>query len=95
MKRVFPHVYIMSSGMPWLSSTGFANTYVVVGTATPLDQDRLKSVKGQSAGGGLITNIMPADMMEQWLATAPGVLLTDDFAPADNLVAPLFADRGL
>jgi hypothetical protein len=67
----------------------------VVGTATPLDPERLKQVRGQSATGALVTNIMPSDMLEEWLQTAPGVTLTDDYAPADNLVAPLFAERGL
>ena len=95
LQTVFPYVYVMSSGTPWTSSTSFANTYVVVGTATPLDSERLKQVRGQGSGGSLVTNIMPADLMDEWLATAPGVLLTDDYAPADNLVAPLFAERGL
>ena len=95
LQTVFPYVYVMSSGTPWTSSTSFANTYVVVGTATPLDVERLKQVHGQGSDGSLVTNIMPADLMDEWLATAPGVLLTDDYAPADNLVAPLFAERGL
>jgi hypothetical protein len=36
---------------------------------------------------------MPKDVMDEWLRTAPSVILTDDFAPADNLVAPLFVER--
>jgi hypothetical protein len=38
---------------------------------------------------------MPVEQMEEWLKYAPGVVLTDDYAPADNLLAPLFAERGL
>jgi spermidine synthase len=95
LKTVFPYVYVMSSGTPWTSSISFANTYVVVGAATPLDVERLKQVRGQGSNGSLVTNVMPADLMDEWLATAPGVLLTDDYAPTDNLVAPLFAERGL
>jgi spermidine synthase len=94
MKRVFPHVYIMSASSPWTSWGAAANTYLVMGGATPLDTERLKQVHPQGATG-LITNVMPEDAVDEWLATAPGVLLTDDFAPADNLVAPLFAERGL
>jgi spermidine synthase len=95
MKLVFPHVYIMSSGTPWNSLSSFANTYVVVGTATPLDFDRLRQVRGQGFGGSQVTNVMPVEQMEEWLKYAPGVVLTDDYAPADNLLAPLFAERGL
>jgi spermidine synthase len=95
MRAVFPNVYIMSAGTPWLATTSFPNTFVVVGTGTPLDQERLKRVRGQSVTGSTITNVMPSDLLDEWLASAPGVFLTDDYAPADNLVAPLFAERGL
>jgi spermidine synthase len=95
MRAVFPHVYIMSSGTPWVSTINYANTFVVVGTATPLDTDRLQRVRGQGSNGRLITNVMPPDLMESWLEASQGVVLTDDYAPADNLVAPLFAERGL
>ena len=46
LKAVFPHVYVMSAGTPWLSQMSFPNTFIVVGTATPLDLDRLKQVEG-------------------------------------------------
>lgn len=95
LKTVFPHVYVMSAGTPWLASSSFPNTYVVVGTGTPIDLERLRRVRGQGPNGAPVTNVMPPDLMERWLASAPGVLLTDDYAPADNLVAPLFAERGL
>ena len=65
------------------------------GTATPLDPERLRRVHPQGPGGSIVTNVMPLNLMEEWLRSAPGVVLTDDFAPADNLVAPLFAERGL
>ena len=95
MKQVFPYVYITAAGSPWTSWANSPNTYVVVGTATPLDLERLKRVGPQGFGGNIITNVMPTEMMDEWLESAPGVLLTDEFAPADNLVAPLFAERGL
>jgi spermidine synthase/MFS family permease len=95
LKTVFPHVYVMSAGTPWLAQVSTPNTFVVVGTATPIDSERLKRAQTRSRAGSVVTNIMPSDLMEAWLATAPGVTLTDDFAPADNLIAPLFAERGL
>lgn len=94
LKQVFPHVYLMSASSSWTTWGAAPNTYVVMGGMTPLDPERLKLVKAQGATG-LITNVMPDDALDEWLATAPGVVLTDDYAPADNLVAPLFAERGL
>ncbi len=37
---------------------------------------------------------MPADAMAEWLRAADPVVLTDDYAPADNLLAPIFLERG-
>jgi hypothetical protein len=33
--------------------------------------------------------------MEEWLRSANPVVLTDDYVPADNLMAPIFLQRGL
>jgi spermidine synthase/MFS family permease len=95
MRAVFPYVYLMSAGAPWKSMASSPSTYVVAGTARPIDQDRLNRVQPQGAGGTILTSIMPLQEMEEWLEGAGGFVLTDDFAPADNLLAPLFAERGL
>jgi spermidine synthase len=92
VSTVFPHVYILADGTPWNSS--FANTYVVAASASPIHFERLKTVRGQGPNGQVITNVMPQDQMEEWLRTTPAVQLTDEYAPTDNLVAPLFIERG-
>ncbi|MCC7104006.1 MAG: fused MFS/spermidine synthase [Chloroflexi bacterium] len=92
MQAAFPHVYIMASGSPW--NTSLAYTYTVVGSLRPIDEARLRTVKGQNSDGSIVTRIMPADEMRRWLDAQPGPMLTDDYAPADNLLAPLFAERG-
>ncbi len=90
LKRVFPHVYVLADGQLWDSSG--QNTYVVAASKSPLDETRLKQVNGQGGYGRTITNIMPPEVMDRWLAEAPNIVLTDDYAPADNLVAPLFLE---
>ncbi|HYU18084.1 MAG TPA: fused MFS/spermidine synthase [Chloroflexota bacterium] len=92
VESVFRYVYILADGNPWNST--FANTYVVAASASPIDFERLKTVRGQGFNGQTVTSVMPRDQMDEWLRTAPSVLLTDDYAPADNLVAPLFVERG-
>jgi hypothetical protein len=42
----------------------------------------------------VVTHIMPGDLMHQWLDDAQAPVLTDDYAPVDNLIAPVFAERG-
>jgi spermidine synthase len=92
VQAVFPYVYILADGNPWNST--FPNTYVVAASASPIDFERLKTVPGQGPDGRTITGVMPQDQMDEWLRTSFSVLLTDDYAPADNLVAPLFVERG-
>jgi len=75
-------------------STDRQATFVVAASLTPLDMARLAQVRGQAANGRLLTRIMPSSTMEAWLARANPLLLTDDYAPVDNLLAPLFLERG-
>ena len=95
LRQVFPHVYLLSAGQPWFYLVDSPRTYVVAASATPLDLERLARVRPQGLGGRVWTNVMPAELMEPWLRETPGPILTDDFAPADNLIAPLFGERGL
>lgn len=92
-QQVWGNVYVMGDTTTWDSS--FASTYVVSASDVPLDVNRLRTaIEGQGAGGRVVTNVMPAERMEQWLRTENPPLLTDDYAPVDNFVAPLFAERG-
>ncbi len=92
VQEVFPYVYILNDAPSWNSP--FPNTYLVAASATPLDMDRIKAIKnGQGPNGGPLVNVMPKELMDEWLRTSPSVILTDDYAPADNLVAPLFVER--
>ncbi|MCC7371919.1 MAG: fused MFS/spermidine synthase [Chloroflexi bacterium] len=92
VKEVFPYVYILNDAPNWNSSA--PNTYLVAASATPIDMDRIRAIKpGQGFNGQPLVQIMPQDVMDTWLAETPTIILTDDYAPADNLVAPLFVER--
>jgi hypothetical protein len=54
----------------------------------------LKTIRGQGTNGQSIISVMPPDQFREWLSSSSPVLLTDDYAPADNLIAPLFVERG-
>jgi spermidine synthase len=92
VRQVWPYVYILAEGNPWDSSA--ASTYVVAAGNHPIDFARLRQVRGQGPAGRTVTGAMPADLMERWLAEAAAPVLTDDYAPVDNLIAPVFAERG-
>lgn len=92
VRQVWPYVYVLADGNPWDSTA--ASTYVVAAGSTPLDLERLKQVRGRGIGGRVVTGVMPTGVMDQWLRDARAPVLTDDYAPVDNLIAPIFAERG-
>jgi spermidine synthase len=90
--RVWPAVQVMSDSDPWQSPS--ASTYVVAAGDEAVSPQRLSTVRGAGPNGTIATHIMPGDLMHQWLDQADAPILTDDYAPVDNLIAPIFADRG-
>ena len=90
--RVWPAVQVLSDAEPWQSSA--PSTYVVAAGNEAVAPDRLARVRGQGANGAVVTHIMPGDLMHDWLDEAHAPILTDDYAPVDNLIAPVFAERG-
>jgi spermidine synthase len=92
ISEVFPYISILNPTANWDSDV--PNTWVIAASGTPIDQNRLNSIKtGQGLNGAPLVKVMPQDLMQEWLRTSHSVVLTDDYAPADNLVAPLFVDR--
>jgi hypothetical protein len=83
---------VLADSEPWQSTA--PSTYVVAAGNLPVDQDRLARVRGQGSENRVVTRIMPGDVQAQWLADAHAPVLTDDYAPVDNLIAPVFAERG-
>jgi spermidine synthase len=89
---VWPAAQVLSDNEPWQSPS--PSTYVVAAGNEPLDPARLAQVRGQGTAGAVVTHIMPGELMNQWLTDANAPILTDDYAPVDNLIAPVFAERG-
>jgi spermidine synthase len=90
--QVWPAVQVLADGDPWQSSA--PSTYVVAAGDAAVAPDRLATVHGQAGNGAVVTHIMPGDQMREWLDAAQAPVLTDDYAPVDNLIAPIFAERG-
>jgi spermidine synthase len=90
--RVWPAVQVLSDAAPWQSPA--PSTYVVAAGNQAVDPARLATIRGQGPGGQPVTQIMPGDLMHDWLDQAQAPILTDDYAPVDNLIAPVFAERG-
>jgi len=69
------------------------STCVVVASPKELDMDDfVKAVKG-NGNKEITSHVMPKDRLQQYLKERPCVILTDDYVPVDNLIAPIFEER--
>jgi spermidine synthase len=90
LRRVFPHVHILTHGDAGLPFD--RNTYVLMASRQPLDRAGLEAVT--SAEPSRRTVPMPEARLEAYLRSGRALVLTDDFAPVDQLLANLFVERG-
>ena len=91
LKEVFPHVYLMAQGQAWRWNSAF--TYILVASDQPFDPRRFQETA--VPGGTPLTSVLPDDQLEQYRRSGRAITLTDDFCPVDQLMAPLFVERGL
>jgi spermidine synthase len=90
--QVWPAVQVMADSDTFTTSA--ASTFVVAAGDEPVAPPRLAAVRGQAPNGAITTHIMDGGLMHRWLDDARAPVLTDDYAPVDNLIAPIFAERG-
>jgi spermidine synthase len=68
------------------------STCVVVASPQKLDMnDFVRTVKGK--GGEMTSHVMSQDRLQEYLKERYSVILTDDYVPVDNLIAPIFEER--
>ena len=92
LTHAFPHVYLFGLGSAW-TGTG-ASTYVAVASPSPLDLEQFREFEGVTTKREKFSAVMDAETLRQYLDSGRQILLTDDYAPVDNLVARLFVERG-
>ncbi len=68
------------------------STCVVVASPQRLDMDDfVKKVKRD--GGEMTSHVMPQGRLQEFLKDRYSVILTDEYVPVDNLIAPIFEER--
>jgi len=68
------------------------STCVVVASPQKLDMvDFVRAVKGK--GEEINSHVMPQEQLQEYLKERYSVILTDDYVPVDNLIAPIFEER--
>ncbi len=84
----FPHVYLLGLGEAWRYRQ--QSTFIVVAAKQPLDLDGLRRVGGPQPA----TAVLPQAELEEYLRSGRQIVLTDDYVPVDQLLLPLFEERG-
>lgn len=69
------------------------STRVIVASKQNIDMNDfitfIRREKGQSA----MSHVLPAERLQEYLSQRPTIILTDDYVPVDNLIAPIFEER--
>jgi tetratricopeptide (TPR) repeat protein len=89
LQQTFPYVYVIHDKSEWQIENDTRTLYVVAGSLQPLSYADLSDANTQAGRGSPISSIMPEDIFTSWFNTQENILLTDDYAPVDNLLAPL------
>jgi spermidine synthase len=91
LQDVFAHTYVFQPTRHFAATD--RTTFVIVGSQQALDQERLREAASRL---GYSSHVRPlADKLTDDLLTQGrrNMILTDDFVPVDNLIAPVFRRR--
>jgi spermidine synthase len=69
------------------------STCIVVASKEPLDMENFVTFTRGRKGAGMMSNVVPPERLSRYLTERPSVILTDDYVPVDNLIAPIFEER--
>ena len=88
LRLTFPFVYVMRNDSNWENDDRY--TFVVAASARPVDSADLVAANLAAGRERPATQFMPGAELESWLADGDKTILTDDFAPVDGMLAPLY-----
>ncbi|WP_152050418.1 fused MFS/spermidine synthase [Tautonia marina] len=94
-KLTFSDVEVFGTDTP---GNGFRETFVVVASESPIDLsdlgDRPGDPKFEQSGEPFLPDPYGFEHRDALRIRSRGIILTDDYAPVDNLLAPVAATRG-
>jgi spermidine synthase len=85
------NVHLLTLGTDY--DTMGISTYVVLASPQKLDLGNFVTTIQGNGKEEMNANVMPSDRLQQYLKERPTVVLTDDYVPVDNLIAPIFEER--
>ena len=88
LRETFPYVYLLREDANWENDG--RNTHVVAASSRPLSLADVKEASLQAGRGEPVSNYMPQDTVASWLNSRKNILLTDNYAPVDNMLASVY-----
>ncbi len=91
LRQTFEHVQLL----PIVPDMNFQDraTSIVIASDLPITQQDLDAANQRLGTTVLRARILDPEELQQWIDLREKVLLTDDYAPIDNYLAPLFIKR--
>lgn len=87
LKGTFPYVYIIREDENWFDDR--QKTHVVAASLQLLSYESIEEANPKANWGSPISHFMPDETVLGWLDSSERMLLTDDHAPVDNMLAAL------
>jgi PleD family two-component response regulator len=91
LKQSFAHVNVTAASAVW--ETGGRQVYVLYAADHPFDRQALQQSLKRQGVDETLTIAMPEQLQDEYIAKQPQIILTDAYAPVDNLMAVTFRNR--
>lgn len=90
LREVFGDRVHLISVSPDFENTGISTFIVLAGN---IDIRDFKAFIENNIGGNAASAVVPEDLLNELISKRYSVVLTDGYAPVDNLIAPVFEER--
>jgi spermidine synthase len=91
MQQTFPHVNVLAASPLWEENS--RAVFVIYGSTKPFDRPALEAALEHQKAGPAQTIAMPDGALKAYLERRPAPVLTDTYAPVDNLISVVFRKR--
>jgi spermidine synthase len=88
LQQTFRHVYLVPTLESWRESA--RSTFVLIGSDVPLAQAALLVLEAGDGGSLLVQRLLSEEEVDALLTGERTVMLTDRYAPVDQMLAPVF-----
>lgn len=92
LRQTFQHVYVAPTSDSWRQVS--RSTFVLIASHTPLDLNALRTIDAGDGTPLLAQQVLSQDEVDALLAGGRVVMLTDRYAPVDQMLAPVFRQEG-